>query len=1076
MKYKKTIISIAIFIGIIPLVLYLGLLYLYHHPSTFIDLLESTLKARTGLSVSIDNLEWSNQPLQLVAENIQVTPANQGQDLKAHIARFKMTARISGPFAHRILKIGSIKLENFSVRLSTRFKYEVPADEPDSESLPAQILQWLWRVFIFEQTQIEQIDLTGGDIRIRAGTSTVQLNRIEGSTEQLNSLDISGTADIEGLPSETTVSVPDWKLEVGLRDLNAIAGRLSIPMGTIQGLFGSAERVAVEARLTYNRQQQNLDIAAIRLDSPHVAFRYAPEGLLALGPIRLAAAGKYDLHRKQLHLPFWELEYPQTMYGSGQAEIQLIPGFPTRIQLTGGRLQSEKLLQLLVKNFQLKLPIGLNGPMGVNGSIQRKTDAVPAAWQIGLALSLQNNRFDFSRSDTTVQANLSGDIQVAGSPENLHIEARVKSNRTIAAARWWKTKPFETGFTVAASHPDYVVKRLDAVLPEVTFKSSDRSISLQKVRLGMTEGKFNIHSGTFFCPTIQISTQRFKNLQISLTGKPDSGRARIVGKDIGLLDAARNLNLIPTAWSLDARDELSSTLEWQGSGSIKVNGTGKLTDLQFFNADESCLGEGVTLNATARTSLDITTGSLSANLETSADQGEVLCGKHYFDLQANPFRTGGDVIFKPEHRTVQIDALRFEVAELLMLNLNGTVKTSGHETDVAIRLMPTDLDRLFKQLVLEPYQYELPSLNDLLLSGSIQADLRMQQKDDRWAVKGRTHWKNGRLNMPSRGLKLESVNLGLPIWYQAGLQQPQLESLTGRLTIAQMIVPLIPPQALDLTLRIEPNRIRVDKETRLQLKSGAMILGPIDLNLPHRRAPELRTDLELDNVSTTALLKNMWDAMPEGIIRGHLEDISYIDRNLISKGTLVADLFGGQVQITNPGVAEVLSSAPALRLDVELDRLKLADMTDGTSFGRIEGILSGYIRELEIVRGEPQHFDLRLETVKTSKVPQRINVKAVENISRLGGGQSPFMGFAGTFAAMFKAFPYKKIGMAASLNNDIFTINGTIAENGVEYLVRRSGLSGVDVVNLNPDNRISFKDMIKRIQRIQGSQGGPVIR
>ena len=86
------------------------------------------------------------------------------------------------------------------------------------------------------------------------------------------------------------------------------------------------------------------------------------------------------------------------------------------------------------------------------------------------------------------------------------------------------------------------------------------------------------------------------------------------------------------------------------------------------------------------------------------------------------------------------------------------------------------------------------------------------------------------------------------------------------------------------------------------------------------------------------------------------------------------------------------------------------------------------------------------------------------------------MGFAGTLAAMFKAFPYKKIGMAASLNKDVFTINRTIVDNGVEYPVRSSGLSGVDVVNLNPDNRISFKNMIKRIQRIQGSQGGPVIR
>ena len=1076
MKHKKKIICIAIFIGIIPLALYLGLLYLYHHPSTFIDLLESTIKARTGLSVAIDKLEWSNRPLQLVAENIQITPANNGQDFKAHIARVKMTARISGPFAHRILKIESIQLENFSAGLSTRFKYEAPADEPESESLPGQILQWLWQVFIFEQTQIEQIQLTGGEISIRTGASTIQLNRIEGSTKKLNSLNISGTASIRGLPSETTASVPDWKLEIGLNNLNAIAGRLSIPMGTIQGLFGSAERFAVQARLTYNRQQQNLDIAAIRLESPHVAFRYAPERILALGPIRLAAAGKYDLHQKQLHLSFWELEYPQTIYGSGQADIRMIPGFPIRIQLTGGRLHSEKLLQLLVKNFQFKLPIGLSGPIAVNGSIQRKIETVTVAWQIGLALSLENNRFEFSRPDITVKANLSGDIQVAGSPENLQIETRLQSNRAVAASRWWKTKPFEIGFTLAASHPDYFVKRLDAVLPEVTFIRSDRSISLEKVRLGMAEGKFNLHTGTFFSPAIQISTQRFKNLQISMSGRPDTGKARIEGKDIGLLDAARYFKLLPATWSLDARDALSLTLAWQGSGPIKVDGTGKLTNLQFFNADESCLGEGVTLNAKARTKLDIATGLLSANLETSALQGEVLCGKHYFDLQANPFSTSGDIIFNPEHRTFRSAALQFEIRDLLTLNMNGSVKTSGHETDVAIRLMPTDLNKLFKQLVLEPYQYELPSLNDLQLSGSIQADLRLQQKDDRWAVKGDTHWKNGRLNMPSRGLKLESVNLGLPIWYQAGLPQPRLEPLSGRLAIAQMRVPLIPPQELDLTLRIEPNRIRIDKETRLQLESGAIVLGPIVLDLPHRQSPEVRTDLELENVSTTVLLKDLEDAIPEGIISGHLKDISYIGRNLISKGTVVANLFGGQVRVTNPGIAEVLSSAPALRLNVELDRLKLADMTAGTSFGRIEGILSGYIRELEIVRGEPQHFDLRLETVKTSKVPQRINVKAVENISRLGGGQSPFMGFAGTFAAMFKAFPYKKIGMAASLNNDVFTINGTIVENGVEYLVRRSGLSGVDVVNLNPDNRISFKDMIKRIQRIQGSQDGPVIR
>lgn len=86
------------------------------------------------------------------------------------------------------------------------------------------------------------------------------------------------------------------------------------------------------------------------------------------------------------------------------------------------------------------------------------------------------------------------------------------------------------------------------------------------------------------------------------------------------------------------------------------------------------------------------------------------------------------------------------------------------------------------------------------------------------------------------------------------------------------------------------------------------------------------------------------------------------------------------------------------------------------------------------------------------------------------------MGLAGSFAMIFKEFPYWKIGIAASLQNDVFRVNGTILEDGKEYLVKKSGFSGVDVVNLNPNNWISFKDMLKRIKRISGSGDGPVIR
>jgi len=139
-------------------------------------------------------------------------------------------------------------------------------------------------------------------------------------------------------------------------------------------------------------------------------------------------------------------------------------------------------------------------------------------------------------------------------------------------------------------------------------------------------------------------------------------------------------------------------------------------------------------------------------------------------------------------------------------------------------------------------------------------------------------------------------------------------------------------------------------------------------------------------------------------------------------------------------------------------------------------VLKGSIKDLEIAYGQPQRFDLLLETVKKKGVPQKISVKAVDNIALIGGGQSPFVGLAGSLASLFRNFSYEQIGVHAFLENDVFRINGTIREGGIEYLVKRSGISGVNVVNQNPDNRIRFKDMVKRIKRVTAGGGGPVIK
>jgi hypothetical protein len=65
-----------------------------------------------------------------------------------------------------------------------------------------------------------------------------------------------------------------------------------------------------------------------------------------------------------------------------------------------------------------------------------------------------------------------------------------------------------------------------------------------------------------------------------------------------------------------------------------------------------------------------------------------------------------------------------------------------------------------------------------------------------------------------------------------------------------------------------------------------------------------------------------------------------------------------------------------------------------------------------------------------------------------------------------RSFHYEKLGIVSTLKNDIFTLNGTIKENGIEYLVKKPTFFGINVINRMPDKKISFKEMVNRLSRV----------
>ena len=157
--------------------------------------------------------------------------------------------------------------------------------------------------------------------------------------------------------------------------------------------------------------------------------------------------------------------------------------------------------------------------------------------------------------------------------------------------------------------------------------------------------------------------------------------------------------------------------------------------------------------------------------------------------------------------------------------------------------------------------------------------------------------------------------------------------------------------------------------------------------------------------------------------------------------------------------------------DITFKNINLEELTKKIAIGKMTGIIRGSLRNFVMEYGQPASFTLEVESVEARGISQQISMDAIQSISVLGTGADSALNRGIT--QFFREYPYSKIGLRCVLTNDQFSINGTIHEEGKEYLVRRGFFRGVDVVNQNPENDISFKDMQERVERIfRTSQAG----
>jgi hypothetical protein len=203
-----------------------------------------------------------------------------------------------------------------------------------------------------------------------------------------------------------------------------------------------------------------------------------------------------------------------------------------------------------------------------------------------------------------------------------------------------------------------------------------------------------------------------------------------------------------------------------------------------------------------------------------------------------------------------------------------------------------------------------------------------------------------------------------------------------------------------------------------------------------------------------------------GTLQGDLGPIRIEKEKAQMEGTLKAQVFEGSVEGKNWIVVHPFTSERAIQGDLFFNHLNLEPITRRFSFGKITGFVQGRVTNLVVRHNLPERFDLQVNTQEIPGVPKRINIKAIENIGLLGTGWGELDVLRKGINRFISEYAYREIGLSCALRENLFTLRGMIFEDGIEYLVRKPGLFGIDVINKNPDNEILFSDIMERIRSI----------
>lgn len=210
-----------------------------------------------------------------------------------------------------------------------------------------------------------------------------------------------------------------------------------------------------------------------------------------------------------------------------------------------------------------------------------------------------------------------------------------------------------------------------------------------------------------------------------------------------------------------------------------------------------------------------------------------------------------------------------------------------------------------------------------------------------------------------------------------------------------------------------------------------------------------------------------------GTLGGRIPQARYENNVLTLDGGLAMQAFGGTVSLSSLVMERPFGVAPTLSADVAIDDVDMAPMTDAFGFGSISGRMDGYIRDLRMVDWSPVAFDAWIGSDPAWKGRRRLSQRAVEDISKVGGGGGLMGGLQAQALRLFDDFRYDRLGLGCRLRDNVCAMSGVDSAGDGYTIVQGAGLPRIQVVGFR--RRVDWPTLVARLKAATEGQT-PVIQ